>query len=138
MAWYDEFVERWRPPRGWRDTFEPAARRVEQSPADTESWCDIIMLLGDTRATEFALLACLRARALGADQARLSPHLHLCLLDLGLASASGPVPLRDPASAMTTDDAALAAWAREHLAPFDGDLGRALTFILELTRSKLA
>jgi hypothetical protein len=138
MAWYDELVDRWQPSRGWRDTFLPAADALEKDPADLKAWCDVAMMLGDTRATEFALLVCLHARTLGGDQRRLSSHLHLCLLDLGLASASAPVPLRDPASVMTTDDDALARWAREHLAPFDGDAARAAAFVLEVARQKLA
>jgi len=138
MAWYDELVERWKPSRGWRETFLPAVKRVAKKPADMKSWCEIVMMLGDTHATELALIVCLHARTLGGDQAQLSSHLHLCLLDLGIASAPGPVPLRDPASAMTVNDEALAGWIREHLAPFDGDLSRAVAFVLKLARSKLA
>lgn len=138
MAWYDELAERWQPSRGWRDTFAPAAEAVENDPTDLKAWCDVVMVLGDTRATEFALLVCLHARTLGGDQGRLSSHLHLCLLDLGLASAPGPVPLRDPASVMSVDDDALTRWAREHLAPFDGDTARAAAFVLALMRRKLA
>jgi len=138
MAWYDELVERWKPSREWRDTFVPAVKRIEKHPADMKAWCEIVMMLGDTHATELALIVCLHARTLGGDQAQLSSHLHLCLLDLGIGSAPGPVPLRDPASVMTVDDGALAGWTREHLAPFDGDLSRAVAFVLELVRRRLA
>jgi hypothetical protein len=138
MAWYDELVERWRPSRGWRDMFMPAVERIEQDPADVKAWCEVVIMLGDTHATELALIVCLHARTLGGNSAPISSHLHLCLLDLGIASAPGPVPLRDPASAMTVDDDALTRWTREHLAPFDGDLARAVVFVLELARNKLA
>jgi len=138
MVWYDEIVERWKPSRGWRETFEPAAKQIEKHPEDMKAWCDIVMMLGDTHATELALIVCLHARTLGGDQAQLSSHLHLCLLDLGIGSAPGAVPLRDPASVMTVDDAALAGWTREHLAPFGGDLARAVAFVLELAQRKLA
>ena len=138
MAWHDEFAERWKPGRGWRETFLPAVKRIEKNPADMKAWCDIVMMLGDTHATELALIVCLHARTLGGDQARLASHLHLCLLDLGLASAPGPVPLRDPASGMTVDGGALAGWTREHLAPFGGDLAKAVAFVLALARTRLA
>lgn len=138
MAWYDELVERWKPSRGWRDAFVAAVKRIETHPADMKAWCDVVIMLGDTHATEFSLIVCLHARTLGGDQAQLSSHLHLCLLDLGVASAPGPVPLRDPASVMTVDDEALAGWTRGHLAPFDGDLSRAVAFVLELAQRKLA
>jgi hypothetical protein len=136
MPWYDELVERWRPSRGWRETVLPAARRVEKDPADMKAWRDIVIMLGDTHATELALIVCLHAQALGSDV--LAGHLHLCLLDLGIASAPGPVPLRDPASVTTVDDDALARWTEAHLVPFDGDLARAAAFVLALARNKLA
>ena len=138
MAWYDELVEHWKPSRGWREAFIPAAERIERDPADLKAWCEVVMVLGDTHATELALIVCLHARTLGGDQDRLSSHLHLCLLDLGIASAPGPVLLRDPASGMTVDGDALAEWSVTHLAPFDGDLARAVAFVLALARSKLA
>ncbi|HEX2687322.1 MAG TPA: hypothetical protein VHN14_11930 [Kofleriaceae bacterium] len=137
MAWYERLVEHWQPSPGWRELFVAAIDQIARDPADIKPWCDVMMMFGDTHAPELALIVGLHAWTLGGDRSRLGSHLHLCLLDLGIASASRPVPLRDPASAMIVDDAALADWTAAHLAPFGGELARAVDFALTLARQKL-
>ena len=125
----------------------PAAEAIERDPASAEAttgWCNIAMMLGDTRASELALLVCMHAETTApadGNRSRLAAHRELCLLDLGLAQATrpGPVLLAEigaPGLTETNTDA-LATWRAEQLAPFDGDLTRAAQAILALVIAKV-
>lgn len=143
---WEQFVADWHPSKGWASTVIPAAEVIERDPTSAEAttaWCDLAMMLGDTRASELALIVCLHAAA-GSPQgnlARLSAHRELCLLDLGLARATrpGPVLLAEiGAPGLTqTDDPALEAWLAAQLAPFGGDLSRAAAAILALVVARV-
>jgi hypothetical protein len=144
---WGNFVASWRPSKGWASTALPAAQTIERDPASAEAttaWCNIAMMLGDTRASELALIVCLHAEATApadGDVSRLAAHRELCLLDLGLAQATrpGPLPLAEiGAPELTqTDATALDAWRAEQLAPFDGDLARAAQAILALVVARV-
>lgn len=95
------------------------------------------MMMGDTRAAPLALVVCLHAeRSLGPllEDRRLAGHRDLCLLELGLAHADGPIriaSLGDPHT-VTSDPSSLEAWLQRSLVPFDGDLSRAAWFALRV------
>jgi hypothetical protein len=142
---WDHFVAHWHPSKGWASTVIPAVETIERDPTSAEAttaWCDIAMMLGDSKASELALIVCLHAAA-GSPQgnvARLAAHRELCLLDLGLARATrpGPVLLAEiGAPGLTqTDDPALDTWLAEQLTPFEGNLARAAAAILALVLAR--
>lgn len=125
----------WRPRAAWASTVRPAYEALEAGAtgaAAVTAWCEIAMMMGDTHAAPLALIVCLHAETEGLDDRRLASHRNLCLLDLGLAHAAGPVrivDLGDPAI-VTGDVSALEAWLARALIPFDGDLSRAAWFAL--------
>jgi hypothetical protein len=136
----DDLARAWRPSRGWATTAQGAAAALERDPASVAAWCELAMMFGDTRAPELALVCCLHARTLGGDQGRVRAHLDLCLMDLGLGRADGPVPiaaLGEPGT-VTGDPAVLAAWIAERMAPFDGDAARAARHALAVAIAHFA
>jgi hypothetical protein len=146
MRAWDDFVAHWHPSKKWASTVVPAAEAIERDPTSAEAttaWCDLAMMLGDSHACELALIVCVHAAAGSrrSNVARLAAHRELCLLDLGLATATrpGPVLLAEiGAPGLTrTDDAALQAWLAEALAPFDGDLARAAAAIIALVLARV-
>jgi len=143
---WDYFVASWHPSKNWASTVLPAAEVLQRDPtsdAATTAWSEIAMMLGDTHASELALLVCLYAEetAPGGNAKRLHAHRELCLLDLGLARPArpGPVLLAEiGAPGLTeTDATALDAWRAAQLAPFDGDLARAAQAILALVIARV-
>jgi hypothetical protein len=131
----ETLARRWMPARGWASVVDEAAVALARDPSDAAAWCQLAMMFGDTRAPELSLIVCLHAQTLAGDQRRVRAHLDLCMLDLGLGRATAhPVALRALGEPGTVDrDAgALAAWATEHLAPFDGDAARAARHALAI------
>jgi hypothetical protein len=136
----DALAQRWRPSKGWGSLVRDAADALSRDPADCAAWCQLAMLFGDTRAVELAVIVCLHASTLPGDQRGVRSHLALCLMQLGLGHATvDPVPLvavGEPGTVAPHRDA-LAAWASEHLAPFDGDAARAARHALAIAVAKL-
>ena len=139
-VWIPEYVAKWRPSRGWASTVGPAVEIIERDPASPEAlkaWCEIAMVLGDTRAAPLALIVCLHAEATApacSSFVRLHSHRNLCLLDLGLAQADRPghLPLRELHTVVPEVPEEVNAWLVEQLAPYDNDLSRAAQLILAL------
>jgi hypothetical protein len=147
MTMWDDYHARWRPSKGWASTLYPAVEIIGRDPTSKDAvaaWCEIAMMLGDTRATPLALIVCLYAEAAApprADLRRLHAHRDLCLLELGLAHArrSGPVPIAElgkPELATVHGDA-LERWLAEQLVPFDGDLAAAAQSVLALALARV-
>lgn len=133
-------VARWRPRPGWAATVKPAYDALVAGASGLDAshaWSEIAMMMGDTRAAPLALVVCLHAeRALGpmVDDRRLGAHRDLCLLDLGLARAPGPVriaALGDPGT-VDANPSTLEAWLARALVPFDGELARAAWYALRI------
>lgn len=130
----------WRPSPRWSSTVRPAYETLIAGAtglAASHAWSEIAMMMGDTRAAPLALVVCLHAeRSLGPvlEDRRLAGHRDLCLLELGLAHADGPIriaSLGDP-NTVTSDPSSLEAWLQRSLLPFDGDLSRAAWFALRV------
>jgi hypothetical protein len=141
-----DYVTSWRPSRGWASTIAPAAETIERDPNTLDAlgaWCQIAMMLGDSGAAPLALIVCLHAEATAppkADLARLHAHRNLCLLDLGLAKAEHPGPVRIGeldriVPAPRTPE--LEHWLRGQLDAFDQDLARAAQFVLALVLERM-
>jgi hypothetical protein len=135
----------WRPRVTWASTLrEPyeALRAGARGFDATKAWSEVAMLMGDTRGAPLALVVCLHAATElpdGVEDRRLCAHRDLCLLDLGLGHAPGPVKistLGDPGT-VTEQPAQIAAWLAQALVPFDGDLKRAAWYALELAAVRL-
>jgi len=130
----------WKPSPKWASTLErPYAQLTSGATglAAVAAWSDVIMMLGDTHAAPLALVCCLQAATelpAGVEDRRLDAHRQLCLLDLGLGHADGPVPLKslgDP-DAVAQHPGDLEAWTAQALTPFGGDLAAAARFCLQL------
>ena len=127
----------WRPSESWASTVRPAYETLiggATGKVAAYAWADLVMMMGDTRAAPLALIVVLHAeRVLGSfDDRRLASHRNLCLMDLGLAHADGPVriaALHDP-DVVPTDVPGFEGWLARALIPFDGDLERAAWFAL--------
>lgn len=134
-----EFAAAWRPNPKWSETVRPAYEAIVNGAtglAASHAWSEIAMMMGDTRAAPLALVVCLHAERLDPmlEDRRLASHRNLCLMDLGLAHAEGPVrlvALGDP-DAVAIDPSSLEAWLQRSLVPFDGDLERAALFALRV------
>lgn len=128
----------WRPRAAWASTLRPAYEALTSGATGRDAikaWADVAMMMGDSHAAPLALIVCLHAeREAGDPDRRLASHRNLCLLDLGLAHADGPVrlgALGDP-DAVTTNESSLEAWLARALMPFDGDLSRAAMYALQI------
>ncbi|MEO8701635.1 MAG: hypothetical protein ABI867_16435 [Kofleriaceae bacterium] len=138
-------ARQWRPNPGWVDVVrEPRAALVAGARGleASQAWSSIAMMMGDTGAAPLALIVCLHADAdlpVGVEDRRLSAHRDLCLLDLGLANAPGPVAIAELGSpgVVTDRPADLAAWLARALIPFAGDLRRAAWYALELAAHRM-
>jgi hypothetical protein len=121
----------WRPRAAWASTLRPAYEALLVDDRDARAWAEVAMMMGDTRAAPLALVVCLHAESFAPDS-RLASHRNLCLLDLGLAHADGPVRLveLDNPDVVTANVSALEAWLARALIPFDGGLNRAAWFAL--------
>ena len=135
-----ECAATWRPNPTWSETIRPAYEALVAGATGLDAshaWSQIAMMMGDTRAAPLALVVCLHAqRSIGPllEDRRLAAHRDLCMLDLGLAHADGPIriaSLGDP-DTVTSDPNTLEAWLQRSLAPFDGDLARAAWFALRV------
>lgn len=130
----------WRPRTGWAETLrEPYAALVAGARGldAATAWANVAMMMGDTRAAPLALVVCLHAEhELGelVEDRRLAAHRQLCLLDLGLASASAEVPIAVLGNPGAVDErpGGVDAWLAQALIPFEGDLARAAWFALRL------
>lgn len=133
-------AENWRPSKGWASTLKGPYEALSAGAKGLDAvmaWCEVIMMMGDTRGAPLAMIVCLHAATelpAGVEDRRLDAHRHLCLLDLGLATAPGPVALKDLGEPQTVSQhpGDLEAWTMRALAPFDGDLARAAWFALRL------
>ena len=139
-------ASRWRPRAGWSDTLGPVY--VELTTTDvagfdaTRAWANVAMMMGDTHAAPLALICCLHAATLlppGVEDRRLHAHRDLCLLDLGLATAPGPIRIATLGDPDTVDapPSQLEAWLSRALIPFGGDLSRAAWFALRLAATRV-
>ena len=139
-TWHEQLASRWRPSAGWRSTIEPAVDALARDSTDLAAWAQVVMMLGDTRAAPFALVVAAYVRTLPGGASSIAPHLDLCMLDLGLARADGPVRLGDlgKPGATHSDPADLDTWLATHLEPFDGELVRAAQWILALALTKVS
>jgi hypothetical protein len=130
----------WRPRPAWASTLrEPYAALVEgvRGFDAAKAWAEVAMMMGDTHAAPLCLVICVHAeRELGdgVEDRRLGAHRQLAMLDLGLASAPGPVKIAELGNPGTVDEqvGSLEAWLARALAPFHGDLKRAAWFALRL------
>jgi hypothetical protein len=130
----------WRPRTGWAEVLrEPYAALVAGAKGleASHAWSQVAMMMGDTRGAPLALVVCLHAAAElpdGVEDRLLSAHRDLCLLDLGLATAPGPVRIAELGEPGTIEDrpSELEAWVVRALVPFDGELGRAAWYALRL------
>lgn len=135
----------WRPGRGWADMLrEPYAQLAGGATGldAAGAWANVAMIFGDTRGAPLALVVCVHAaRELpdGVEVRRLAAHRDLCLLDLGLATAPGPVRIGALGTPGVVDDRPghIEAWLARALIPFDGDLARAAKFALDLAAVRL-
>ncbi len=134
------FAAGWRPNPTWSSTIRPAYDALVAGVTGLDAshaWSEVAMMMGDTRAAPLALVVCLHAeRSLGPllEDRRLASHRTLCMLDLGLVHADGPIriaSLGDPA-VVTGDPSTLSAWLQRSLLPFDGELSRAAWFALRV------
>lgn len=135
----------WRPRATWvtelRPVYEAIIGGVTGFDA-TRAWANAAMMMGDTHAAPLALVCCLHAATLlppGVEDRRLHAHRDLCLLDLGLATAPGPVQIGKLGDPDTVDRKAshLEAWLAGALIPFDGDLARAAMFAVKLAATRV-
>jgi hypothetical protein len=133
----------WRANRGWAETLREPYALLKGGATGLEAaaaWAQVAMMFGDTRGAPLALVVCVHAeRELGVEHERLAAHRQLCMLDLGLASAPGPVRLGDLGKEGTVEERAghLDAWLARALMPFDGDVARAAHYALELAAVRL-
>ncbi len=127
----------WRPRAGWAATLRPAYEALLAGATGrdaVQAWCDVAMMMGDSHAAPLALIVCVHAEREGDPDRRLASHRNLCLLDLGLAHADGPVrlgALGDP-DVVTTNASSLEAWLARALIPFEGDPARAAWYVLKI------
>src|SRR6185503_13626715 len=142
----DLYREHWRPSPGWADVVRPAWQALRggvTGMAAADAWAELAMMLGDTRGAPLCVFVCLHAATLlppHVEHRRLEAHLHLALLDLGLAASrdGGPLPLGqlgDPAL-VRIQAPALAAWLERELAPFAGSVAQAAEFALTLAAQR--
>lgn len=138
----DSMLREWRPRAAWASMVAPglqavaAGTRAEQ----IDGWVQLVIMLGDSRASDFAALVCLHAQRTWPDAAaRFAPHLDFVLCQLGMAGAAGgetgqPVPLVELGreGRIRVDQLRFDAWVEDMLEPFDGDLSRAALFALRI------
>jgi hypothetical protein len=140
------YREHWRPSPGWAGVVRPAWQALRGGAtgvAAADAWASLAMMLGDTRAAPLCALVCMHAASLlppGVEHRTLEAHLHLALMDLGLATSAdgGPLPLArlgDPAL-VRIEAPALASWLERELAPFAGSLAAAADFALDLAAER--
>lgn len=140
------YREHWRPSPGWAEVVRPAWQALRGGAAGlaaADAWAELAMMLGDTRAAPLCVFVCLHAGSIlppAVEHRRLEAHLHLALLDLGLAAgdSGGPIPLArlgEP-DQVRVDAPALAAWLERQLAPFAGSLSAAAEFALALAAER--
>ncbi len=130
----------WRPSENWsktlREPYEVLVAGAKGLPA-VKAWCEVIIMMGDSRGAPLALVCCLHAATElppGVEDRGLDAHRHLCMLDLGLATAPGPVALKtlgDP-DAVAENLGKLEAWTALALIPFGGGLMKAAWFCLRV------
>ena len=135
----------WRPSPKWISTLQPAYEALTSGATSfdaTAAWANVAMMMGDTRGAPLALICCIHAATLlpaGVEDRRLDAHRDLCLLDLGLGSAPGPVRIAALGEPGTVEaaPAQLESWLARALIPFDGDLARAAWFALRLAATRV-
>jgi hypothetical protein len=135
------------PHESWRSSFGAAYTQAMESPDPEEQlrgFRTAAMILGDMNACLLCLFVCLHGLRL--DPSATSSfwaHRDLCLWSMGLAvprdPAGGAVRIADigKPEAFHRDDAALDAWMREQLQPFEGDDARAAQFAMRLAAVRL-
>jgi len=139
--WVD--IKLWRPSRSWAEMVGPAAHRLARDAGDIPAWRQLVIMLGDSGASDLGLIVCVHAGRLSSrenEREDVTGHLMLCLMELGLGrwSEPGPLPgssLEQPARFLVFE-APFDAWITRHLAVFDGDLERAADFILDLALAR--
>jgi hypothetical protein len=114
----------WRPDPAWAPVVRRARDLLDKDARDIGAWADLAMMLGDTGATELGLCVALHANVLAPDDGRISGHLALFLLDLGLGelSETGVRPLHDQ----------IDAWLDRQLPTIGGTLEKAAWHALGL------
>lgn len=133
---------RWRPSKGWASTVQPARDALLAGAtglAAAREWSEVAMMMGDTRGAPLALVVCLHAEAglpAGVEDGRLAAHRNLCLIDLRLAAAVQPGPVKlvelGTPGVVAGHPGPLAAWLAQALAPWRGELDRAAWYALQL------
>lgn len=138
-------LERWRPSPGWGSFVRPgwqalAAAGGALTGLGTDEWRQLAIMLGDTGACPLCVMVVSHAQQqLGerVEDRSLQAHLHLCLLELGLARTRNDAPLPvgragDPELLERDPRPDLEAWLARQLAPMGGDLARAAELSLRL------
>lgn len=144
MSVLAEYVAGWRPDKAWASTVAQAAAVIETSKPGgelLEAWCQIAMVLGDSRAAPLALIVCLHAERTaphGYNLQRVHSHRNLCLMELGLATIPERlIPIRDMHQVVHAVSPSVDQWLARELVPVGGDLSRAARFVLALALARL-